>query len=91
MTRGREDIDSPQAVTEYFERLYHDSGSAVDLKDIVKSFEEGVPNHQSFPFRTAAEKFCIIENNTWTVLVPRDGRSREIAAMFDRPGFKADR
>lgn len=91
VTRGREDIDSPQAVTEYFNRLYGDSGGAVDLKDIVKSFEEGRENHWSFPFKTAAEKFCIIENNTWTVLVPRDDRSREIAALFGRPDFRPGR
>ena len=91
VTRGREDIDSPEAVTEYFKRLYGDSGDAIDLKDIVEGFEEGMRNHLSFPFRTAAEKFCIIENNTWTVLVPRDGRSREIAALLGRPGFKPGR
>ena len=91
VTRGRKDIDLPEVITEYFKRLYSDSGNEVDLKDIVKSFEEGMQNNLSFPFRTAAEKFCIIENNTWTVLVPRGDRSRKIAAMFDQPGFQPNR
>lgn len=90
VTRGREDMDSPEAVTEYFKRLYSDTGTAVDLKNIVASFEDGGRN-LSFPFQTVARDFCIIENNTWTVLVPRDDRSRQIAALFDQPGFRPDR
>ncbi|MCI1956455.1 MAG: CRISPR-associated helicase Cas3' [Oscillospiraceae bacterium] len=90
VTRGRKDVDSPEAVTEYFKRLYNDTGSAVDWKDIVKSFEDG-GRSLSFPFQTAARNFCIIENNTWTVRVPRGDRSRKIAALFDQPGFKPNR
>ena len=91
VTHGREDIDAPEAVTEYFNRLYHDTGNALDVKEIVKGFENGVRSHFSFPFKTAAENFCIIENNTWTVLIPRNDRSREIAALFTQNGFKPDR
>ena len=90
VTRGRDDVDSPEAVTKYFGLLYNDTGDAVDLKGIVKGFEEGKQNHWSFPFRSAAEEFCIIENNTWTVLVPRDDESRKLAAMFG-PDFRPNR
>ncbi|ARP50460.1 MULTISPECIES: CRISPR-associated helicase/endonuclease Cas3 [Caproicibacterium] len=91
VTRDRDDIDSPDAITEYFSRLYKDTGHALDLKDIVKGFEDGVQQGFRFPFQTAARDFCIIENNTWTVLIPRDDNSRRIAVLFDQPGFQPSR
>lgn len=89
--RGKESIDVPDAVTEYFNLLYHDIGSALDVKEVVKGFEDGVRSHFSFPFKTAAENFHLIDSDTWTVLVPRDDRSREIAALFTQPAFHPDR
>lgn len=89
-TRGRENIDSPETVTEYFRRLYQETGSALDVHDIVKQFDENVRTF-SFPFQTISREFQMIENNTWTVLIPRDEESWEIAAMLEQKEFVPSR
>ncbi len=63
-------IDSPQAIHTYFSQLLELKGKqAQDIHDILRQLADG-----SFPFRTVAEQFHLIESPTQTVYIPfREG------------------
>ena len=63
-------IDSPQAIHEYFSQLLELKGKqAQDIHDILRQLADG-----TFPFRTVAEQFHLIESPTRTVYIPfREG------------------
>lgn len=63
-------IDSPQAIHEYFSQLLELKGKqAQDIHDILRQLSDG-----TFPFRTVAEQFHLIESPTRTVYIPfREG------------------
>lgn len=61
-----EDLSDPGAVSCYFRALLDLKGeNAQDQKGILPKIQEG-----SFPFRTVAEGFCLIEQDTRTVYIP---------------------
>ena len=45
------------------------SGETLDKYQIIKAFEDGIEGC-SLPFRTVAERFRLIDENTHTVYVP---------------------
>ena len=53
----------------YFRELRALSGETLDKYGIVKAFEDGISGC-ALPFRTVAEKFHFIDENTRTVYVP---------------------
>lgn len=63
-----DDYSFPESIHHYFTELLELSGRAAqDQKGILRKIESG-----GFPFRTVAEEFHLIENNTQTVYVPLD-------------------
>ncbi len=81
-----EDITSPQAIKDYFEKLYFfESENGLDIKGIVKSLEEGMsmksrnPDAQlNFDFATVAKDFKLIEDNTYPIIVKYDKNAEEL-------------
>ncbi len=70
---GGADPASPQTMQKYFDTLRTLTGSAIDKNGIIDAFEKGLSGCL-FPFRTIAERFHMIENDTRTVYIPwRDG------------------
>lgn len=70
---GGADPASPQTMQKYFDALRTLTGSAIDKNGIIDAFEKGL-NGCLFPFRTIAERFHMIENDTRTIYIPwRDG------------------
>ena len=70
---GGADPASPQTMQKYFDTLRTLTGSAIDKNGIIDAFEKG-RSGCLFPFRTIAERFHMIENDTRTVYIPwRDG------------------
>lgn len=67
-----EDPVSVEAIYAYFNLLYtlHDD-RAFDTKEILTCFEKGM-RELNFDFKTAAEKFYLIENRTVPVIIPYD-------------------
>ncbi len=59
---------SIQAINAFFTRLYslQDERHAFDVKRIMACFEK----NEGFDFKTAAEKFNLIENTTTTIIIP---------------------
>ena len=58
-----------ETMQRYFRELRALSGETLDKYGIVKAFEDGISGC-ALPFRTAAEKFHFIDENTRTVYVP---------------------
>lgn len=71
-----EDIGSPEAIHEYFDRLYYIKGDSLDKKDIVKKFDRATI--QGIPFATAAGEFKIIDDTAKSILITTCREAREI-------------
>lgn len=79
-----EDIASPEAIEEYFKRLYHFSGESLDVKDIVGQM--GVKS-LFFPFATVANQFKLIEekkDEIGTILIDKEPEAKIIAERIRR-------
>ena len=69
-----DDLQSPESIRRYFSEVYWRLDAGLDREGIVDGFEVG-GNHTDFAFRTAAEKFCMIESGMVPVIIPRDGEA----------------
>jgi len=68
--RKYDDPISLDAIDYYFKMLYDIEGEqAIDKHEIIACFEERYKDLE-FDFQTAAEKFRLIENNTYSIVVP---------------------
>lgn len=62
---------SLEAVNKYFELLYDLEGTGLDQKRILDQFEENA-KVLGFPFLEVADKFKIIENDMYPIIIPYD-------------------
>lgn len=67
----KEDRDpaAPETMTRYFRSLRDLSGDALDRQGVIEAFTQGIAGCE-FPFRTVAEKFRLIDRNTYTIYIP---------------------
>lgn len=72
-----EDLSSPDAVSEYFRRLYRYRSEGTDAKHIVEQMEEG-RRSLSFPFASVAKQFRLIENDTRTILITKEEEAQQL-------------
>jgi CRISPR-associated helicase Cas3/CRISPR-associated endonuclease Cas3-HD len=76
--RKYEDPISLEAIDYYFKMLYEIEGEqSLDKKDIVDCFEEKYKQLE-FDFQTAAEKFKLIESNTYSIVIPYNEDARKL-------------
>lgn len=76
---GSADPAAPQTMQQYFSKLRQFTGSAIDQVGVIDAFERG-RGGSLYPFRTIAEKFHMIDNDTRTIYIPW----REGAELIDR-------
>lgn len=70
-----EQPDSKQAIEQYFNFLYNlQSPTAFDVKKILSHFDDGI----EFNFKTAAENFSMIDNNTVAVVIPYNDEAKRL-------------
>lgn len=70
--RRYDDPISLDAIDCYFKELYFFEGKeALDKKSVISCFEERW-NQLEFDFKTAAERFKLIEDNTYSIIIPYD-------------------
>jgi len=82
VARDQEDIASLASIKQYFEQLRYIKGEeALDYKHVLRAFNEGKKS-ASFPFATIAKEFRLIEQNTKTVIVPRDKEGETLASRL---------
>lgn len=82
MQRDFADLFSPEAMERYFREVYWALGAErLDAKGILKlfAFDNG---GTEFAYRTAAERFRMIESGMVPVVVPRDAHAREAIARL---------
>ena len=63
------DPAAPETMTRYFCSLRDLSGDALDRQGVIEAFTQGIGGCE-FPFRTVAEKFHLIDRNTYTIYIP---------------------
>lgn len=84
--RNYSDITSPEAIENYFKKLYFYNGeSALDNNEIVKRINEGVPAKAksveelfAFPFEDIGKDFKLMDEDTYPVIIPYDNRAKEL-------------
>ncbi|MGM9613279.1 MAG: CRISPR-associated helicase Cas3' [Butyricicoccus sp.] len=82
VTRDCTALDAPKTIERYFTVLYQYEGTNLDQQNVVSRLEAGARDGSfSFPFRSVADKFHIIDSDTRTVLIPR---TEEAAALAKR-------
>lgn len=76
--RKYEDPISLEAIDYYFKMLYDIEGEqALDKKSINDCFEER-GNMLEFDFKTAAENFKLIQNNTYSIVIPYNEEAEKL-------------
>ena len=63
------DPAAPETMARYFHSLRDLTGDALDKQGVIKAFTQGIEGCE-FPFRTVAEKFHLIDRNTYTIYIP---------------------
>ena len=76
------DPASPQTMENYFRELRKLNGSAIDKIGVIDAFEHG-RGGSLYPFRTIAENFRMIDNDTRTVYIPWKDGSELIERLCD--------
>ena len=69
--------NSPEAIRRYFQYLRSFSGETLDKENIIRAFEQGKSGGE-LPFRTVAEKFRLIDENTYTIYIPYQEEGAEL-------------
>lgn len=83
-----DDLQSPAAIHHYFSEVYWRLDSGLDAKNIMADFT--MPgNKTNFNFRTAAEKFRMIESGMVPVIIPRDQDAVNAIADLEKPWVKS--
>jgi CRISPR-associated helicase Cas3/CRISPR-associated endonuclease Cas3-HD len=73
------DILSVEAIKFYFKELFFVKGEReLDKKEIMNYFKKSNRGNYSFEYKTAAEKFNFIENNTFPVVIPLDEKAEAL-------------
>lgn len=80
--RSLEELDT---IKFYFEMLYHFRGDSLDKKEIIDKFKKG-----NFRFAEVGKEFRLIEENTRTILIPKEEEARKILDQLRHKGFSKE-
>lgn len=75
-------LEELETVKRYFEILYHFRGESLDKKEILKKFDRG-----NFQFSSVGREFRLIEENTKTILIPKEEDAQKILEQLKIKGF----
>lgn len=86
-----EDKTSPEAIKDYFERLYAYNGkSGLDMKGIVEEMEKGLSASGAsyealfnYNFKSIAEKFKLIDDSTFSLIVPYNEEAKKLIRRLE--------
>ena len=77
-----EDISDLKNISRYFETLYSWRREGLDKKKILEEFKEGYYN-----FATVGKEFKLIEQNTVTILIPKEEKAIQILHQLKNKGY----
>lgn len=73
-----DDPTTPAAIQAYYQALYAlQDKNSFDVRNIVSCFEKG-DGQLAFDFKTAAENFQLIDDETMAVIIPYDDTARQL-------------
>lgn len=75
-------LEELETIKMYFEMLYHFRGEGLDKKDILKKFSD-----RKFQFSEAGKEFHLIEEDTKTVLIPKEEEAQHVLGELKIKGF----
>ncbi|MBS3873719.1 MAG: CRISPR-associated helicase Cas3' [Firmicutes bacterium] len=81
-----EDPLHARSIRDYFSLLYEIDDAELDKEKILAEIREQ-ERKLCFPFRTVAEKFSLIDNDTHTVLIPWDDVCKQALATAEQSRF----
>jgi CRISPR-associated helicase Cas3/CRISPR-associated endonuclease Cas3-HD len=82
------DFDDPicaEAILKYFQQLY--SIEETDKKNILQSFTMAEDGSENFEYKTVAQNFNLIEQNTKSIIVPYDDKAKNLIAKLKNSPF----
>jgi CRISPR-associated endonuclease/helicase Cas3 len=84
---------STAAVNAYFDKYYYQQKSKWDAKDIMADFSivRDAKLPLLFQYKTAADKFKLIENNQIPIIVPWDETAKELCEQLRNPSIPLHR
>jgi len=82
------DLQSPEAIRDWFEEVYWSKGDRLDAKQILKNLTFDGKN-ASFQFRTIAEDYQMIDSPMLPVIVARDPAALQAVEDLGKPYLKA--
>ena len=82
------DPGAPETMDRYFHSLRSLSGETLDQQGVVQAFEKGIEGCE-LPFRTVAETFRLIDQNTCTVYVPYGAGAALVQQLRDGGCYKS--
>lgn len=89
LARFTDDPISRQAIEAYYQQLYTLQGEQnFDTKNILRCFDKGT-GQTDFDFKTAAENFKLIEDNTVAVIIPYDAEAKRLLEKLKYTTFPA--
>lgn len=75
-------LDELDTIERYFEMLYHFRGDGLDKKRILEKFDQ-----RNFQFSTVGKEFQLIEENTKTIVIPKEETAKEILEQLRLKGI----
>lgn len=82
LLEDQRDLEDLETINSYFEMLYHFRGDGLDKKEILKKFSK-----LNLQFSKVSEEFRLIEENTKTILIPKEEEAQEILEQLRIKGF----
>ena len=79
---GGRDPGDMETMARYFRSLRSLTGDAIDKQRVIQAFEQGIEGCV-FPFRTVAERFKLIDQDTYTIYVPADKNGEELVRRLE--------
>lgn len=82
---------SVESIHDYFSMLYHQKGEeGTDIKGIVSELDQANGNNPkgpddlfNFNFASIAVRFQLLEQNTYSVVIPYDGKAKELIEQLE--------
>lgn len=81
----KKSLEELDTIKFYFEMLYHFRGDSLDKKEIIDKFKKG-----NFRFAEVGKEFRLIEENTRTILIPKEEEARNILDQLRHKGFSKE-
>lgn len=77
-----DDPFSLQSVQAYFKSFYDHIGEGLDGDFVLSDLNDGYNAANSYPFKSVAQKFKLIEDASHKILIPWDDKARSLIAML---------